>query len=334
MSGSGIFLAAPHQLILLLGTDSSRRVEARSPADGRLQWSRLGTELSRWLGVRADQPLWIMSGGASETGPFLNLRTNAGGSAWSSWIVTLNPTSGEPLWKWGSTYLDNTLSDGSSIFTYEDLWQHRLIGLDGRGQERFTLLSSERPMAAFDTSLLTGFRAVVRDGSSGSPLESLTHLFAWESLAIGQNRIYIPDWNRDCSRSLRSQELNSGGLAPPLGLPPRDWRPSLGGCIVDPLLTSRGSIVASTGGDSWSTGQPALYEMNLERGEVLGCRLPVRPRGRAAFAAERWVAWDGTKVSAFALPGISPAPSGWICSGGSPGRANRPARGALGSAQP
>lgn len=173
-ASSPLMLVSETQLVVLLRDESpangpGHRIEARSAVDGSLQWSRARADLVAPLGLTPGLPLWVTSAGVVGAGRvFLTLRTNAGGAAWTSWLVALEASNGALAWKAQSQYLTGAVADESSVYTSEDLGHHTLKAFSYDGALRWSLDAAGTPTSASAGKLFLVNPSMVRDAQTGA----------------------------------------------------------------------------------------------------------------------------------------------------------------------
>ncbi len=313
--------------ILVVMQDSAnaadtRRAEVRSTLDGSLSWRAGRAELAPAVALAAGLPLWIVSVAAvpSSERVVLNLRTNAGGSAWSSWIASLDGATGAVQWTWRSTYLSATLVDEQgTVFTYEDLFVHSLSALSPTGLERWRVSQtnwSAIPSATHQGDLYTAYPSRVFSAGDGGVLSEPTFYWGRDPL-VGFGHLVSDDGNSLCARAMFSVSL--GSPAQIAGT----WVASPAACVHDPMLTSRATVVVSSTGMN-GTPPGRLYELSLDGGQLFSCPLPTAPGDHAALIDDGYVTGSGTSVSMYPLPGAKLAPHGWVAQSGGRARSRSP----------
>ncbi|MBL8957364.1 MAG: hypothetical protein JNK82_41710 [Myxococcaceae bacterium] len=300
----------------------TRRVELHSALDGALVWSAGRAELAPAIGLAAGLPLYVMSAGAtSGTGRvILNLRTNAGGAAWSSWIVSLDGATGTVQWTWRNTYLSaSVIDEQGTVFVYEDLFVHALYAIDAAGAQAWRISQtnwSAMPSATHRGLVYTSFPSRLFAAADGGVLSELAPSWGREPL-VGFGHVISTENSTFCSRTMTS--VNLASPATPAGA----WSAVPAGCFRDPVLTSRATVLVGT--TQTSSGEAgSLYEYSLDGGPLFTCPLEQPLGQRSALIDDAWVSAGSSTVSLYALPGLKLAPHGWVTQAGGRARAKTP----------
>jgi hypothetical protein len=298
------------------------RVEARSTIDGALKWKWTAQSIGPVLGIPSSQPMWPMSVGVAGTSGrvVINVRTNGGGSAWDSWVTSVEASTGTILWSAKSDYITEILSDETgNLYVYRELFEHALYSLSPAGTQRWSSLVSAHPVAYFNGALLTGYEAELKNPATGVTTQKLAMKFAADAL-VTRDHLVLADWNSLCSHGLMSVPIANPAASVV-------WMPSNNGCLFDPLLTSRGTVLAAAGASFTGLAPtPTLFEVDLNGVEKTACVLPTAVTGHSALSRGRWFMSDGLhQVLAFDVPGADFATEGWGSVNGNLQRTSRPA---------
>lgn len=322
---SPLFLISDDRIAVLLkgpastGSFTDLSLEVRSTSDGSLAWSKSNAQLATAVGASTAFPLWIMSAGTVGTParPWLNLRTNRGGAAWSSWVLALEPATGAVSWSVPGDYLSTVVADQDAVYAYADLFGRRLARYDGAGGAiRWNLDFTGRGGAlagVADGRLTAMFPMQHLSAASGTQLfaTASTHPSS-SSVRMSPGRLVVIDDSSFCRRWFSVIDTS----APTTPVP---WQSPMGSCLTsEPLLTARSSLLLGS--------EFSVSEVDLTGATHFECTLSTRVSGPALLAGRRWITWNGSdQISAYDLPVPGPAPLGWTAEAGSFFRANRPA---------
>lgn len=206
-SESSLFVVSDGLLAVLMRDGAiGVRLELRATADGRLQWAKQRAELLAVTGLGTTDPLWIVSGGSMgvPSRVWLNLRTNAGGSAWRSWIAAFDAQSGALEWTFPGTYFERAIADDDGVYVHDALFVQTLFSVSPTGTERWRHTStagSTSLAGAFGGAVLTVYPAALRDGASGTisaPLDA--GVFIGPTALMGEQGVLAMDPSAICRR--------------------------------------------------------------------------------------------------------------------------------------
>lgn len=303
------------------------RIEARATSDGALRWSHSLVDLREQLAFPGGN-FWVMGAVEGANGSVVaNLRSNNGGASWTSWLAGFESRTGLLLWSRRYDYLSELISDeAGNVYSYVELFEHRLFSVDPAGLERWNLLvgSSQMPGAAppvmvVGQSLMTAYPASVRTAATGAVVTSSTNAFftthGGPPAVMSLAQMVVPDGNSICSRSM------TGFVTGPWAAR-WSWADPAE-CIEDVVLTSRNSTFFSTR----VAGQKVVRELDATGVPLYRCAVAAGGFNPASVLhAGRWVTFDSNAgaVKAFDLHGAAPAASGWVSGQGSAARNGRP----------
>jgi len=321
-------LVSEERLLIVVqdnSTAATRRIEVRSTADGSLSWQAGRAELAPAVSLPAGLPLWIISATVAPNPDrvVLNLRTNAGGAAWTSWIASLDALTGAVQWAWQSRYIEETLADEhGGVFAYETTFNRNLQALSPSG----ALLWGYRnptwgtpPVATHSGLLVTAYPSGVYSTADGGQLSESMSVYWGEQPLLGFGHLVSDDGNGICARSMVMVSLASPAQASATWVP--NGTAGSAACLEDAMLTSRATVLVGA-----RTTPPSLFEVALDGGQLFSCPLPVNPGRRSALLDGAWVAASSTTIALFELPGLRLAPRGWVSHAGGRARAKSPQR--------
>ena len=308
------------------------RLEGRSAADGALLWAHALSDLRDVLQVSpANQGFWMMAVAEGRGGDVVaNVRSNNGGAAWVSWLAGFDRHSGLLRWSRRYDYLNELVADpAGNVYSYVDLWEHRLLSLDSAGNERWNLLvgssampGAAPPVLALGQTLLTAYPAASRSTATGAVTMSASSGSLFFSTYGGPGPVMSGSWlvasdgNSVCSRSAAA-------------VPPTQWSApvwswmSATECLDEAVLTTRGALLISR---ARTSGQLVLRELDATGAERYACEVGARSsRTPTVLHDGRWFTLDAATgaVMAFDVPGTALAPHGWVGDRGGPARNRR-----------
>lgn len=318
---SPLFLISDDLLGLVVtgsSVNDGNHLEVRSTQTGALVYEKGRADFAGAFQLASATRFWVMSAGTVGVPSrlWLEARTNAGGAAWRSWLVGLDPPSGAVLWTVPGTYFEQVLADDTGLYVHEALFSQTLWAIDANGQPRWEQHPTEstRLSSTSGAALLTVYPARLRDPSTGRGTGIDAGVAVTPATLFSGDQLVTVDTNSFCRGWMAAIDVRTATVLVPWQTPPL-----LARCLSEPLLTSRQSLLVGI-------ASPAeVLEVGLDGSTFFQCPLSEDAVGPAVLHRNRWIVSDGRGwVNAYDLPVPGPATRGWISYQGSFSRARRP----------